>query len=120
MDDLRLVENGAMEGKICAHSAFLYSRDDILAEKFLAPEQLDITRHKNGTVDLSRLPTLDEKIDIYKIPAITNYILGSVQGHESLKERLRPIHAACSKRDRSKRPSATVVKNAYTKIYNKL
>ena len=88
MDDLRLVENGAMEGKICGHSEFLYSRDDILAENFLAPEQLDFTRHQNHTVDLSRLPTQDEKIDMYKIPAMTNYILASF--HESLKERLRP------------------------------
>ena len=63
-----------MEGRVCSHADYLYNRRDILIEKFLAPEQY----RYNSTVienldDYSEddLPSLNEKIDIYKIPAIT-------------------------------------------------
>ena len=29
-DDLKLVENGRMEGRICSHAEYLYNRGDIL------------------------------------------------------------------------------------------
>lgn len=122
LDDLRLVQNGEMEGRICGHADFLYSRPDILEEKFLAPEQLDITigRHSDGKVNITSLPILDEKIDIYKVPAVTAYILGAIPGHNSIMDMLEPIHTACLRKDKRKRPSAAVVKNAYNKILNKL
>lgn len=96
--------------------------NSVLDEHFLAPEQLSVKPEydKNGQIDISSLPVLDEKIDIYKIPAITAHILGDVQGHNSIMEMLKPIHSACLKTNNSIRPSAKIVKHAYIKILNKL
>ncbi|CAG5089195.1 Oidioi.mRNA.OKI2018_I69.PAR.g12121.t1.cds [Oikopleura dioica] len=101
LDDLRLVENGKMEGRICGHADFLFNRPDILGENFLAPEQRPSKSHRN----IRDMPVLNEKIDIYKVPAITAYILGDVEGHNDIMDLLTPIHQACLKKDPSKRPS---------------
>ena len=88
-DDLRLVEDGKMKGDVCGHVDFLYSRPDILAENFLPPEQRNFETDENGKVIFESLPVLNEKIDIYKIPAITGYILGDSPGHNSILEKLK-------------------------------
>ena len=69
-----MVKDGRLEDRICSHSEYLYNRHDILKENFLAPEQYQY----NSTIlsDLENiseddLPAFNEKIDIYKIPAIT-------------------------------------------------
>jgi len=123
LDDLKLVKDGKMEGRVCSHGDYLYNRRDILIEKFLAPEQY----RYNSTVienldDYSEddLPSLNEKIDIYKIPAITGYILGTVAGHTSVMEKMAPIHAMCLNRNPKLRPSAGVIHNAYSKVLSKL
>ena len=66
LDDLRLIKNGEMEGKVCSHPEFLYSRPDILGEYFLAPEQSNVNAFilPNGEIDIDSLPTLDEKIGL--------------------------------------------------------
>ena len=88
-DDLRLVEDGKMKGDVCGHVDFLYSRPDILAENFLPPEQRNFETDENGKVIFDSLPVLNEKIDIFKIPAITGYILGDSPGHNSILEKLK-------------------------------
>ena len=73
-DDLKLVEDGKMEGRVCSHADYLYNRRDILIEKFLAPEQYRFNATAITNLDSyseDELPSLNEKIDIYKIPAIT-------------------------------------------------
>lgn len=69
-----MVKDGRLEDRICSHPEYLYNRHDILKENFLAPEQYQY----NATIlsDLENiseddLPAFNEKIDIYKIPAIT-------------------------------------------------
>lgn len=123
LDDLKLVEDGKMEGRVCSHADYLYNRRDILIEKFLAPEQYRfnataITNLESYSED--ELPSLNEKIDIYKIPAITGYILGTVAGHTSVMEKMAPIHAMCLNRNPKLRPSAGVIHNAYLKLTSKL
>lgn len=122
LDDLRLIENGEMEGKVCSHPEFLYSRPDILGENFLAPEQSNVNAFilPNGEIDIDSLPTLDEKIDIYKIPAITAYILGDSPGHNTIMDMLKPIHSACLRKSPLKRPNAEVIFNAYSKVFDRL
>lgn len=123
LDDLKLVENGNMEGRICSHGEYLYNREDILKENFLAPEQYlynstVIQNIKNYS--LNDIPSLNEKIDIYKIPAITGYILGTVAGHTTVMEKMAPIHAACLNKNPKIRPSAAVIHQAYSKILSRL
>ena len=79
-----------MEGRVCGHADFLYSRQDILAENFLPPEQRNFEIDEDGNLKEDSLPVLDEKIDVYKIPAITGYILGDSPGHNSILEKLKP------------------------------
>lgn len=123
LDDLKLVENGKMEGRLCSHADYLYNRRDILKEKFLAPEQYRYNATVLDNLDEyseDDLPSLNEKIDIYKIPAITGYILGTVAGHTSVMEKMQPIHAMCLNRNPKLRPSARVIHNAYAKVLSKL
>ena len=139
-DDLKLVEDGKMEGRVCSHADYLYNRRDILIEKFLAPEQYRFNATAITNLDSfseDELPSLNEKIDIYKIPAITGlfshfhvksfyhlimsgYILGTVAGHTSVMEKMAPIHAMCLNRNPKLRPSAGVIHNAYLKLTSKL
>ena len=63
-----------MEGRLCSHGDYLYNRHDILVEKFLAPEQYRFNATVVENLDQyseDEVPSLNEKIDIYKIPAIT-------------------------------------------------
>jgi len=116
LDDLRLVENGEMEGRICGHAEFLFSRPDILGENFLAPEQ----RPSKTRRTIRDMPILNEKIDIYKVPAITAYLLGDVEGHNDIMDLLAPIHQACLRENPSKRPSAGLIQKAYSKVLSRL
>ena len=73
-----MVKDGRLEDRICSHPEYLYNRHDILKENFLAPEQYQynstiLSNLENISED--DLPPFNEKIDIYKIPAITGTFL---------------------------------------------
>ncbi|KAM3938421.1 protein O-mannose kinase isoform 1-T6 [Leptodactylus fuscus] len=82
---------------------------------FVAPEQLwPYGFDKEFSNDL--MPPYDEKTDIWKIPAVTDYILGHVEGSDIVRFHLFDIHAECKKKNPTERPSAQTVLDTYKRI----
>lgn len=82
---------------------------------FVAPEQLwPYGPDKEFSDDL--MPPYDEKTDIWKIPAVTDYLLGHVRGSDVVRFHLFDIHAECKKENAAERPSAQTVLDAYKRI----
>ncbi|CAN2391723.1 carbohydrate phosphorylation [Pristimantis euphronides] len=82
---------------------------------FVAPEQLwPYGSEKEFNNDLM-LP-YEEKTDIWKIPAVTDYLLGHVDGSDVVRFHLFDIHAACKKKNPEERPSAQTVMDSYKRI----
>ncbi len=80
---------------------------------FPAPEQIWVLDEE---FDDTKLPPYDEKTDIWKIPAVCDYLLGSVEGSDSLRFYLFNIHAKCLQADPMARPGATEVLQEYLRI----
>ncbi|XP_068127248.1 protein O-mannose kinase isoform X2 [Hyperolius riggenbachi] len=82
---------------------------------FVAPEQL--WPHGPGVEfhdDL--MPPYDEKTDIWKIPAVTDYLLDHVEGSDIVRFHLFDIHAECKRQNPSMRPSAQTVLETYKRV----
>uniref|UniRef100_A0A8C5LPS6 Protein O-mannose kinase n=2 Tax=Leptobrachium leishanense TaxID=445787 RepID=A0A8C5LPS6_9ANUR len=86
---------------------------------FVAPEQL---WPHGSDVEFSDdlMPAYDEKTDIWKIPAVTDHLLGHVAGSDLVRFHLFDIHAECNKKNPSERPSAQIVLESYRRIYTLL
>ncbi|KAL9975559.1 hypothetical protein ACROYT_G012733 [Oculina patagonica] len=74
---------------------------------FVAPEQ----RWPNRSVcfRLDRMPTYDEKVDIWKIPAVLERLLGEVNGSRFVKSKLRKVMERCHASNPKQRPTANDV-----------
>ncbi|KAL9975556.1 hypothetical protein ACROYT_G012729 [Oculina patagonica] len=74
---------------------------------FVAPEQ----RWPNRSVRfrLDRMPTYDEKVDIWKIPAVLERLLGEVNGSSFVKSKLRKLMERCHASNPQQRPTANDV-----------
>ncbi|XP_036105979.1 protein O-mannose kinase [Molossus molossus] len=86
---------------------------------FVAPEQLwpygeDTPFHD----DL--MPSYDEKIDIWKIPDVSSFLLGHVEGSDMVRFHLFDIHKACKSQSPAERPTAQAVLDTYQKVLNAL
>ncbi|KAG9480445.1 protein O-mannose kinase [Eleutherodactylus coqui] len=82
---------------------------------FVAPEQLwPYGSNKKFINDL--MPPYDEKTDVWKIPAVTDYLLGHVEGSDIVRFHLFDIHAECKKNNPQERPSAQTVLDSYKRI----
>ncbi|XP_049560160.1 protein O-mannose kinase isoform X2 [Orcinus orca] len=86
---------------------------------FVAPEQLwpygeDVPFHD----DL--MPAYDEKIDIWKIPDVSSFLLGHVEGSDMVRFHLFDIHKACKSQTPAERPTAQDVLDTYQKVLNLL
>ncbi|KAM4809994.1 protein O-mannose kinase [Rhinophrynus dorsalis] len=82
---------------------------------FVAPEQLwPYGEDVEFSDDL--MPAYDEKTDIWKIPAVTDHLLGHVDGSDIVRFHLFDIHAACRKKNPSERPSAQTVLDTYRRV----
>ncbi|XP_077332315.1 protein O-mannose kinase [Lithobates pipiens] len=82
---------------------------------FIAPEQLwpygpDVEFNN----DL--MPPYDEKTDIWKIPAVTDYLLGHVEGSDIVRFHLFDIHTECKKENPAMRPSAQTILDTYRRV----
>ena len=78
MDDIPLVkaENGDKASASCKHPEFLYNRQDILSEGFLAPEQkFGENQGQKFILGKDVAPKIDERSDIYKIADVAAHIL---------------------------------------------
>ncbi|KAJ7313219.1 hypothetical protein JRQ81_004499 [Phrynocephalus forsythii] len=106
LDALPLVNQSAGELIKCGHQE--------LQGEFVAPEQLwpygnDIPFEDN------LMPPYDEMTDIWKIPDVSNFLLGDVDGSDLVRFHLFDIHRACKKRP-AERPSAKMVLDTYRKV----
>ncbi|XP_069474929.1 protein O-mannose kinase [Ambystoma mexicanum] len=79
---------------------------------FVAPEQLWPYGEEVEFRD-ENMPPYDEKTDIWKIPPVTDFLMGDVEGSDIVRFHLFDIHAACRKPEPVMRPTAQRVVEAY-------
>ncbi|MEE6512601.1 hypothetical protein FKM82_019695 [Ascaphus truei] len=82
---------------------------------FVAPEQLWPHGPDVEFAD-DLMPLYDEKTDIWKIPAVTDHLLGHVEGSDIVRFHLFDIHSECGKKNSSDRPSAQTVLDTYRRV----
>ncbi|XP_078524075.1 protein O-mannose kinase [Lissotriton helveticus] len=82
---------------------------------FVAPEQLWPYGSKVEFRD-EDMPPYDEKTDIWKIPPVTDFLLGHVEGSDIARFHLFDIHAECRKHDPAMRPTAGRVLDTYKSV----
>ncbi|NXM33731.1 SG196 kinase, partial [Oxyruncus cristatus] len=107
LDALPLVNRSASRLVKCGHRE--------LQGEFVAPEQ----RWPYGEdvpFEDDLMPPYDEKTDIWKIPDVSNFLLGHVEGSDIVRLHLFDIHGACKKKDPAERPSAREVLDTYRKV----
>ncbi|XP_072491125.1 protein O-mannose kinase isoform X2 [Notamacropus eugenii] len=90
-----------------------------LVGEFVAPEQL-WPYGEETPFDDERMPPYDEKTDIWKIPDVSSFLLGHVEGSDIVRFHLFEIHQACKKTNPEERPSAQEVLDTYQKVLNSL
>ncbi|KAM9193971.1 protein O-mannose kinase isoform 1-T1 [Dugong dugon] len=111
LDALPLVNHSSRTFVKCGHRE--------LHGDFVAPEQLwpygeDLPFHD----DL--MPSYDEKIDIWRLPDVTSFLLGHVEGSDMVRFHLFDIHKACKSKTPAERPTAQDVLDVYQKVLNSL
>ncbi|XP_042299932.1 protein O-mannose kinase [Sceloporus undulatus] len=106
LDALPLVNKDAGELIKCGHRE--------LQGEFVAPEQLWPYGEETSFED-SLMPPYDERTDIWKIPDVSNFLLGDVDGSDLVRFHLFDIHLAC-KKSPAERPSAQIVLDKYRKV----
>ncbi|XP_068259555.1 protein O-mannose kinase isoform X2 [Nyctibius grandis] len=107
LDALPLVNRSAGRLVKCGHRE--------LWGDFVAPEQRWPYGEEVPFED-DLMPPYDEKTDIWKIPDVSNFFLGHVEGSDIVRLHLFDIHAACKKKDPAERPSAQEVLDTYRKV----
>lgn len=88
-----------------------------LQGEYVAPEQ---RWNFDREFDDSAMPHYDEKIDIWKIPDVCNFIIGDTPGASKIQLHLFNIHSKCKQTEPSKRPTAHEVLMFYKNLYDKL
>lgn len=86
---------------------------------FVAPEQL---WPFGNTVPFSDhlMPPYDEKTDIWKVPDVTDFLLGQVEGSDVVRLHLFQLHQDCKRHKPQLRPSMLTVVQTYKAVYNSL
>lgn len=88
-----------------------------LGGEFVAPEQL--WPFDKEFIDTEMHP-YDEKTDIWKIPEVCNFFLGSESDVFKLKLELFGVHSACKEEKASQRPSAGDVLRIYERVWDNI
>lgn len=91
-----------------------------LTGDFVAPEQLWPFRHKGEPFSDDLMPAYDEKTDIWKIPDVMQFLMGTVPGGDLVHFHLFKIHKECKKKDPKLRPSALDVLTTYKSVYSSM
>ncbi|NXU51069.1 SG196 kinase, partial [Turnix velox] len=107
LDALPLVNRSSGRLVKCGHRE--------LQGEFVAPEQRWPYGEEVPFED-DLMPPYDEKTDIWKIPDVSNFFLGHVEGSDVVRLHLFDIHAACKRKDPTERPSAQEVLDTYRKV----
>ncbi|XP_003222408.3 protein O-mannose kinase isoform X1 [Anolis carolinensis] len=106
LDALPLVNRKAGQLIKCGHRE--------LQGEFVAPEQL-WPYGEDVPFEDSLMPPYDEMTDIWKIPDVSNFLLGDVDGSDLVRFHLFDIHLEC-KKSPAERPSAQMVLDTYRKV----
>ncbi|XP_078260117.1 protein O-mannose kinase isoform X2 [Rhinoraja longicauda] len=111
LDALPLVNRSAEVLVKCGHRQ--------LQGDFVAPEQL---WPFGNTVPFSDhlMPPYDEKTDIWKVPDVTDFLLGQVEGSDVVRLHLFQLHQDCKRHKPQLRPSMLTVVQTYKAVYNSL
>ncbi|XP_059821313.1 protein O-mannose kinase isoform X2 [Hypanus sabinus] len=86
---------------------------------FVAPEQLWPFGDKLPFSD-DLMPPYDEKTDIWKVPDVTDFLLGQVGGSDVVRLHLFQLHQDCKKNKPQLRPSILNVVKTYKAVYDSL
>ncbi|XP_013397922.1 protein O-mannose kinase [Lingula anatina] len=86
--------------------------------EFVAPEQLWPFEDRNFTD--SEMPGYDEKTDIWKMPDMCDFFLGTSKEAEAVKFHLFSIHKKCKREEPQLRPSAADVLSEYNRVWKEL
>lgn len=91
-----------------------------LTGDFVAPEQLWPFPSEDKPFSDGQMLGYDEKTDIWKIPEVTRFLIGSVPGGDLVHFHLFQIHSECKKEDPKLRPSALEVLTVYKTVYRSM
>ncbi|XP_030886074.1 protein O-mannose kinase isoform X1 [Leptonychotes weddellii] len=111
LDALPLVNRSSRTLVKCGHRE--------LHGDFVAPEQL-WPYGEDTPFDDDLMPSYDEKIDIWKIPDVSSFLLGHVEGSDMVRFHLFDIHKACKSQTPAERPTAQDILDTYKKVLNLL
>uniref|UniRef100_A0A452QGS2 Protein O-mannose kinase n=1 Tax=Ursus americanus TaxID=9643 RepID=A0A452QGS2_URSAM len=111
LDALPLVNRSSRTFVKCGHRE--------LHGDFVAPEQL-WPYGEDTPFDDDLMPSYDEKIDIWKIPDVSSFLLGHVEGSDMVRFHLFDIHKACKSQTPAERPTAQDILDTYKKVLNLL
>lgn len=89
-----------------------------LTGDFIAPEQM--WPYSERKFVFSEMPLYDEKTDIFKVPDVCNWFLGSNSDADVIKYKLFHVHKSCKSEDPNNRPNADTVINVYNNILHDL
>lgn len=87
---------------------------------FVAPEQLWPFSKDSVPFSDHLMPGYDERTDIWKIPEVTQFLMGRVSGGDLVHFHLFQIHEECKKKDPTLRPTAEQVLNVYKSVYSNM
>uniref|UniRef100_A0A8C6S9U5 Protein O-mannose kinase n=1 Tax=Neogobius melanostomus TaxID=47308 RepID=A0A8C6S9U5_9GOBI len=87
---------------------------------FVAPEQLWPFAKDGKSFSDNLMPGYDERTDIWKIPEVTQFLMGRVSGGDLVHFHLFQIHEECKKKDPTLRPTAQQVLNVYKSVYSNM
>uniref|UniRef100_A0A8D1Z8J8 Protein O-mannose kinase n=1 Tax=Sus scrofa TaxID=9823 RepID=A0A8D1Z8J8_PIG len=111
LDALPLVNHSSGALVKCGHREL---RGDFVAPEQLWPYGEDVPFQD----DL--MPVYDEKIDIWKIPDVSSFLLGHVEGSDMVRFHLFDIHKACKSQTPAERPTAQNILDTYQNVLNLL
>ncbi|XP_069195127.1 protein O-mannose kinase-like [Procambarus clarkii] len=106
LNDVDALPEVGHEGIICGHKE--------LQGSFVAPEQR--WPYSMQVYDEKKMVPYDEKVDIWKIPAVCNYYLGKSEGAKAFRYHVYPIHKQCREKLPRNRPSASEVLQFYESL----
>uniref|UniRef100_UPI00398E5975 protein O-mannose kinase n=1 Tax=Pristiophorus japonicus TaxID=55135 RepID=UPI00398E5975 len=86
---------------------------------FVAPEQLWPFGDSLPFSD-DLMPPYDEKTDMWKVPDVTDFLLGQVEGSDVVRLHLFQLHQDCKRTKAQQRPSALMVVQTYKAVYTSL
>ncbi|XP_062961018.1 protein O-mannose kinase [Cynocephalus volans] len=111
LDALPLVNHSSKSFVKCGHREL---RGDFVAPEQLWPHGEDRPFHDDI------MPSYDEKVDIWKIPDVSSFLLGHVEGSDMVRFHLFDIHKACKSQTPAERPTAQDILDTYQKVLNSL